>query len=367
MGLEYMIADIHISRHALRATLLLTLQVLTVGCDGVFYVLHAAQGQLAIQGATEPIDDVLASGRLSDEEAAKLRLLVDARDYAREVIGLNVGRSYSEYYDSGADPVVYSISASPRDALEPVVWWFPIFGEQENLMFFDEAYLRREEQKLIEQGYDTYVYEVDAYSTGGFLADPVRSPMLKRHTLSAVETIFHELLHNTIWRAGNSVFNESLATYVGRTAAAEFLVFRYGADSGWAEVAADYYSDLDTNNAFLLDLYQELTVYFAGSLSSTEKIAGREAVYQAARERFASEIQPALHYPTAFAGYANLPTNNAWMRLNYRYHLDLDLFDHVYRQVQRDWSAALDVFRSAARAETDPFEYLRQWLKERNP
>lgn len=345
------------------ATLFLPL-VFMSGCDGVYYVLRAAEGQLTIQGATEPIDDVLASDRLSDEEEAKLRLLVEARDYAGEIIGLNVGGSYKEYYDSGGDPVVFSLSASPRDALEPAIWVFPIFGAQENLLFFDEDYLRREEQKMIDRGYDTYTYEVDAYSTGGFFADPIRSPMLRRHTLSAVDTIFHELLHNTIWRSGEAVFNESLATYVGRTAAAEFLVAEYGADSGWGEIADAYYSDLDATNAFLLELYEELESYYAGPASTEEKIAGREAVYQAARDRFRNEIQPSLNYPDAFAGYGDLPTNNAWMRLNYRYHLDLDMFDDVFKASTKDWSTALAVYRAAAEAPEDPFEYLRQWLQE---
>ena len=334
------------------------------GCEGVSYALQAAQGQFAIQGATEPIDDVLASGRLSEEDADKLRLLVKARDYASDVIGLNVGESYTEYYDSGDDPVVFNLMASPQDSLEPITWWFPIFGVQETLMFFDEDYLDREEQKLIDQGYDTYTYEVDAYSTGGFFKDPIRSPMLKRHTLSAVDTIFHELLHNTIWRSGESVFNESMATFVGRTLAAEFLVVEYGEDSGWGELAGEYYSDIDAVNGFLLDIYDTLANYYAGPQDSTTKIAGREALYQTGRDQFTNEIRPALNFPDAFSYYEDFPTNNAWMRLNYRYHLDLDVFESVYEATGQDWTATLDVFRAAAKAKEDPFEYLRQWLQE---
>ena len=338
---------------------------LLTGCDGLVYVLHAAEGQFGIQGATEPIDDVLASGRLSEEDEAKLRLLVRAREYAIETIGLNAGESYTTFYDSGGDPVVFSLSASPRDALDPVVWWFPIFGQQEHLMFFDEEYLRRVEQGLIDDGSDTFVYEVDAYSTVGIFRDPIRSPMLRRHTLSAVETIFHELLHNTIWRAGAPVFNESLATFVGRTAAVEFLLAEFGEDSGWGEVGAAYYGDSDAVNAFLLELYDELAAYYAGPLSAEEKIAGREVVYQAGRGRFVDEVLPTLNYPDAFGGYAELPTNNAWMRANYRYHLDLAVFDDVFAALGGDWPAVLEVFRSAARSASDPFEHLHNWLAER--
>ncbi|MBU0616650.1 MAG: aminopeptidase [Planctomycetes bacterium] len=333
-------------------------------CDGLVYVLHAAEGQFGIQGATEPIEDVLASGRLSEEDDAKLRLLVRARKYAIETIGLNAGESYTTFFDSAGDPIVFSLSASPEDALEPVIWWFPFFGDQEHLLFFDEEYLRQIEQELIDAGFDTYTYEVDAYSTAGFFKDPIRSPMLQRHTLSAVETIFHELLHNTIWQPGEPVFNESLATFVGRTAAAEFLLAEFGQDSGWGEVAEAYYGDTDAVNTFLLELYDGLAAYYAGPLSAEEKAAGREAVYQAGRDRFVDEVLPTLNYPDVFAGYANLPTNNAWMRANYRYHLDLAVLEEVFTVSGGDWPAVLDLFRAAARSSENPFDYLRNWLAE---
>ena len=232
-------------------------------------------------------------------------------------------------------------------------------------MFFDEEYLRQVEQELIDDGFDTYTYEVDAYSTGGFFKDPIRSPMLRRHTLSVVETIFHELLHNTIWRTSGDVFNESLATFVGRTAAAEFLVAEFGLDSGWGEVAEAYYADSDAVSTFLLELYDELAAYYAGPLSAAEKITGREAVYQAGRDRFVDEVVSTLNYPDVFGGYANLPTNNAWLRSNYRYHLDLAVFEGIFAALGEDWPAVLDVFR-AARSSEDSFAYLRDWLADRD-
>ena len=349
---------------ALRVLPLVVLGALLGGCDGVTYVLHVAQGQLQSVGAAEPIDDVLASGRLSAEQEAKLRLAVAAREFAVETIGLNAGESYTAFLDTSDSPPAFNLSAARRDALRALTWTFPIIGEVPYLAFFDEAYLNESESRLIAEGYDTLSYELDAYSTLGVFEDPIRSSMLERSELSLSETIIHELLHNTIWRSGEAVFNESLATYVGRTAAAEFLVAEYGADSGWGEIADAYYSDLDATNAFLLELYEELESYYAGPASTEEKIAGREAVYQAARDRFRNEIQPSLNYPDAFAGYGDLPTNNAWMRLNYRYHLDLDMFDDVFKASTKDWSTALAVYRAAAEAPEDPFEYLRQWLQE---
>jgi predicted aminopeptidase len=347
----------------LRLAALLGLGALA-GCTGVSYVVHLAEGQLRIQGHVQSIDDVLASGQLSEEDAAKLRLIVKVRDYASQTMGLTVGRSYTTFYDTGQDPQAWNLSAARQDALVPKTWTFPVVGEVPYLAFFDEDYMRSVEQQLVDEGYDTMTYELDAYSTLGIFDDPVRSAMLKRDAFSLTETVIHELLHNTVYRANSTSFNESLATFVGRQGTIEFLRAEYGPDSHFPDVATAFYADTDAVNAFLMQLYASLQAYYAQPLSRAEKIAGRGAVFQAGRDEFAQDIQPKLHYPDVFADYANLPTSNAWMLINYRYNLDLDVFAAVYAATGNDWSAALDVFRAAADASEDPLAYLRNWVAE---
>ncbi len=348
---------------SVRLAVLTTLALVTsTGCDSLPYVIHLAQGQLGTQGETEPIDKVLDSGRLTEDEQTKLELVVKAREYARDTIGLSVGTDYTTFYDSGGDPVAFNLSAARQDALIAHTWTFPIVGEVPYLAFFDENYMIRIEDELKTGGLDTMTYELDAYSTLGLFENPVRSTMLRRGTLSLVDTVIHELLHNTVWRANSTVFNESLATFVGRRGAVDFLRAEFGDESGWPELAETYYADKDIVNAFLLDLYDQLATHYAQPISAAERVAGREAVFQAARERFASDIQPTLNYPDSFGFYAELPTNNAWMLANYRYNLDLDLMADVHAATGEQWSATLDVFRQAAAASGNPFEFLRSWL-----
>lgn len=332
------------------------------GCEGVTYVLHLADGQLQVQGNVQSIAAVLASGRLSETDSAKLELIVAAREHAVGAMGLNAGDSYTQFYDTGGDPLAFNLTAARRDALEPVIWTFPVVGKVPYVAFFDEAYLRDYQQRLEDAGYDTLTYELDAYSTLGVFADPVRSTMLRRSELSLAETVIHELLHNTVWRAGDSTFNESMATFVGRQGAIEFLRLYYGDASEWPAIAEAYYADLDVVNVFLLEFYAELSEFYAQAISLEDKIAGREAVFQAARDRFVAQVQPTLHYPDVFASYATLPTNNAWVLANYRYNLELDVFANVYALTGQNWPATLDVYRAAAAADGDPFEYLRQWV-----
>ncbi|MEW6250741.1 MAG: aminopeptidase [Planctomycetota bacterium] len=346
-------------------SLALAASPLLAGCGELPYLAQLVEGELASQGRSEPIDDVLASGRLSEEEAAKLQLIVDAREFAGNAMGLYVGKSYRTFYDTSGAPLAWNLSAARQDALVPKTWAFPIVGVVPYLAFFDEGMLRQRERQLAEAGYDTLTYELDAYSTLGVLENPVRSPMLKRGKLSLVETIIHELLHNTVWRMNETVFNESLATFVGRQGAIDFLRLHYGETAGWTELARAYYADTDAVNAFVLQLYADLAAYYAEPGEPEEKIAGRASVFAAARARFAASILPDLNYPDVWSDYAELPANNAWVLINYRYNLDLSLFADVYAAHAGDWPATIAVYQAAADAPGDPFEYLREWLAAR--
>jgi predicted aminopeptidase len=328
------------------------------------YVVSLAEGEFRIQGHTQPIDEVLASGQLSEQDAAKLQLVVAARDFAINTIGLDAGSSYTEFYDTSGDPLAWNLSAARRDALIPKTWCFPIVGTVPYLAFFDESLLHQFQDQLDSERYDTLTYELDAYSTLGYFNDPVSSTMLRRSDLSLADTVIHELLHGTIYRSGDTNFNESLATFVGRTGAIQFLRAEFGDNSGWPQLAEQVYADTDKVNAFLMQLYADLQAYYDQAPDYEEAVAGREAVFQAARDRFVQEVQPTLNLPDVFASYASLPTNNAWVLAEYRYNLDLGVFQSVYDATGQSWPAALDVFRAAAGDAGDPFAYLRDWLAQ---
>ena len=334
------------------------------GCEKGAYIAHILGGQLALQGRVVPIADVLASGQLTAEQAAKLQLIVEVRQFAIDAIGLVAGDSYTTFYDTNGNALAFNLSASRKDALEPFVWQFPFVGSMPYIGFFDYEYARSVQDGLVDAGYDTVLYEVDAYSTLGIFADPVRSPMLERSEISLIDTVIHELLHNTIWRANDTEFNESLATFVAREGTLQFIRSKYGDASELLVEAETNYADLGLIHGFLLDLFGRLDAYYAQPLSSENKIAGREAVYQAARERFTGEVLPQLLDPDRYAPLADLPTNNAWMLGNRRYNLDLDLFGAVFAATGESWAETLDVFRLAT-GQDEPKAFLRQWLLER--
>jgi len=332
------------------------------GCGVDFaYLLPAVAGQIDILLHTVPIEQAIADGNLSDEQVRKLVLVQDSRNYARDVIGLNVGDHYTRFYNAGDDAVAYNLSASRRDRFEPYVWTFPLVGSVPFLGFFDLAPAELRADELRDQGYDVFIYEVDAYYALGIFSNPILSPMLERPDESLIDTVIHELTHATMTRFGDTDFNESLATFVGRTGALAYLKDRYAAEPERQTLALARFEDNDRYSAFALELYQELDAYYRSDLPAEAKILGREAIYQAGRERFAAEVLPLMNIPENYAWVDRMPANNAFMLGIRRYNLDLAAFDAVFQAVNRDWSRALEVFAAAARAD-DAYAFLHGWV-----
>lgn len=341
--------------------------VALIGACGfdVGYAIPAVFGQLNILVNARPVDEVLASDRLTPEQRAKVELIVDVRTFARNHIGLTVENSYTQYFDAGDRPVAYNISASRRDAFEPLTWSFPFVGTVPQLGYFDRCLLDAKAAELTGLGLDVFAYELDAYYLGPFLPNPITSTLLERDEINLVATVIHELTHATVGRANNTAadadFNESLATFVGQTGAEEYYHDRYPTDGSRALAAQQQFEDEARFSAFIEELFTELETFYASGLTAEEKTSGREAIFQAARTRFADEVQPLLHNPDRYSFVRELPANNAYLLLEHRYNLKLSAFDAVFQATARRWPQTLAIFRNAAAVEGDPFAYLDAW------
>ena len=340
---------------------LLGVTLLLAGCDLDFrYLVPAAIGQFDLLRNSVPIDDAIAGGDLSEEQLAKLSLIRDVRAYAGQNLGLNIEGNYETFYNSHGDPVAFNVSASRKYAFEPMVWTFPIVGTVPYLGYFDRSAAEEMVGNLQKLDFDTFMYEIDAYSSVGFLANPVLSPMLDRDELDLADTVIHELLHSTVWRVNDTSFNESLATFYGRRGALSYFADRYPNEPERLDEATERFEDSDAYSDYLLEVYNELDDYFDSPDSEDAKIIGRETIYQSARDRYWDDLAPLLHDPDRYSWIGNLPTNNAWMLGVRRYNLELEAFDRVFMATGQDWGTSLGVFRAAA-ASDDPYAYLDEY------
>ncbi|TWT42327.1 hypothetical protein RAS1_34580 [Phycisphaerae bacterium RAS1] len=354
---------IEVSRRSAFALLAAALLPVQLGCDTALYLYRQGLGQFDMLLRTRPIEDVLSEGALEAEPLGKLKLVIDARRFARQELGLRVGGSFGRFNNTAGKPIGWNLSAAPRDALRARQWRFPIIGAIDYIGYFSKADGQAAEARLQAEGYDTWLRPVSAYSTLGWLPDPLHSTMLRYDDGTLVDTVIHELAHNTVYANGQSDFNESLATFIGREGARRFFEARGDYGREVLEQLRRRRDDDERVNAWMEGVVKELRAYYKTKEPAEEKIAGRESVFEAARRRFADEVRPQLNEPGRYRTYAELPTNNAFILLNQRYNRDLSLFASAYECCGRDIGRFIEMLRAAAR-QRDGFAALRRRVNE---
>lgn len=205
-----------------------------LGCSGCYYG-HLAVGQARILWAQRPVSEVLADRETPEELRHQLELVGHARAFAVE-LGLEVKGQYTSYVPWPGDRIVTTVVATAPGAVEAAGYRFPIVGRVPYKGFFDPEKARRESDDLQSEGFDTCVVPVAAYSTLGWLDDPLTAPMLKRSADELVETVLHELVHANVYVPSQPEFNEGVAQFIGEEAALRF--FRSHSGNGYPDAGS---------------------------------------------------------------------------------------------------------------------------------
>jgi predicted aminopeptidase len=338
----------------IRAALLIWTVTLTA-CSPL-YVARAGLEEARILSRRRPIPRVIEDPATAPETRRKLELVLQTRDYADRVLGLNVGESYTTYSWVDSDTLLLVVSGARKDRFEAYTWWFPIVGRVPYKGFFRFGDAHREAARLEQAGYDAYVRPSGAFSTLGWFNDPLLNTLLRYDDVSLVGTVIHELLHNTVFIPGQVAFNESFANFVGDRGAIEFFCTREGSEAARCLQARDGWADNLRYAAFLSALVADLeSIYRRDDLSLEAKLEMREVVFAEARRRFIEEVEPELR-TNAFRGFARRPMNNATLIGIRLYYDRLGLFEAVYQHFSQDYRAAMRAIIDAARAAPhDPY------------
>ena len=326
------------------------------------YLSRAGWEEAKILRARQPITRLVAdSARVRPAVRAKLALVLDARRFAADSVGLRVDDSFTQYTQLERDTLVLVLSGAHRDRLAMHTWWFPVVGRVPYKGYFDYDAARGAARRLRDREFDVALRPAAAFSTLGWFNDPLLSTTLALDSIGLANTVIHEVTHSTFYAPGQAVFNESFANFVGARGAEWFFASR--GQAGAVDAARkDWQNDL-VLSAFWTRVYTELDSAFkAHPDDRAARLRAREAAYARARQRLRAEVAPRLaNYPAGWADRVAL--DNASLLSRRVYLTDLWLFDAVYEREGRDLKRTIARVIALARSQPkEPYAALREWV-----
>ena len=247
------------------------------GC-GTLYVAQAARGQLQILKAREPIPRVLADPAVDPALKKRLEEVRLARDFAWRELGLPNNKSYTSYADLKREFVTWTVVATPEFSVDPREWCFPIVGCVAYRGYFREQSAEKFAQELRDQGFDTLVGGVPAYSTLGKFNDPILNTMMSYGDDELASIIFHELSHQVVYIPDDTAFNEAFAVAVEQEGLARWLKFR-GREADLGKYLRR--RDRQAESLALVTRYRkELVQLYLAPIPETEMRERKRAVFQ---------------------------------------------------------------------------------------
>ena len=186
----------------------------TTACSSLAYYRQSVVGHLTLLGKRVPVEAVVGDDTTDPALRARLRNAREMRTFASAALNLPDNRSYRDYVEVGQKYVVWNVVVTPALSLRPQRWCFVIVGCIAYRGYYDEATARRFADQWRSRGFDVAVGGVRAYSTLGWLADPLLSTMLVGPETYVAGIIFHELAHQVVYIKDDTSFNEGFAVAV---------------------------------------------------------------------------------------------------------------------------------------------------------
>lgn len=277
------------------------LALLLTGCSSLGYYAQAVGGHIEVMQAKRPIRDVVEDATTDPGLRQKLQQVDSIREFASRELALPDNGSYRSYADLGRPFVVWNVFAAPEFSIEPEKWCMAVVGCVSYRGFYDRGEAERLANELRDQGFDTYVGGVPAYSTLGFFDDPVLNTFLRFGDIEVARLIFHELAHQVAFAEDDSAFNESFATAVENEGVRRWLAYR-----GTPELGSTFTAQQQRKTQFA-----ELVARYRRRLDS----AYAESAPIAAKRRAKAEVigEMRREYATLKANWGGHAAYDAWL------------------------------------------------------
>ncbi|MCJ7662670.1 MAG: aminopeptidase, partial [Desulfobacterales bacterium] len=327
-------------------------------CANTLYIGKLAWGEAKILGGTVPNEEVLNDKGVDEKIKDGIRLAQEVKEFSRQRLGLRLDGSYETFYRVKGDALIHLVSACTKDSLEPYTWCFPVVGEVEYKGFFSKKDAVKEIQKLEGKGLDTSLQQAIAFSTLGWLSDPLYSTVLDQHPVIVINIIIHEIVHNTIFFKGETEFNEQVASLIAEKGSLMFIEERFGLRSPAYQLALNLVRDEELKAGFFQGLYDVLKGLYARDLSREEKLSMREEIFVLWQRRLV-ELNKQLKVEGDSEPIERL--NNAVV-LAYRRYLpsSASLLQQAYEALGNDVQGLVELLLTMRKAKEPPSFFLKR-------
>ena len=329
------------------------------GCSSVGYYWQSVSGHLQMLNTARPVTDWLADPQTPEALKTRLELSQRVRNFAATELKLPNNASYTRYADLRRNAVVWNVVAAAEFSLTLKTWCFPVVGCVGYRGYFDELQARQLAEQLKSEGLEVNVYPVPAYSTlgklnwwGDFGADPLLNTFVSYPEGEMVRLIFHELAHQVVYAADDTMFNESFATAVERLGSQRWLA------SQASQAARD--DDAASNKrrqqfrALTLATRRDLALLYASNSASSEQAYALAAPKSIVMEKFRADyalLKQSWHGTAqstrAYDSWV-ARANNASFGAQAAYDELVPAFEALFERQGGNWQAFYDAVRQVA-------------------
>lgn len=325
-----------ISKHNVKhlvATGVLLLSTLGLGaCSNLGYYLDAMGGHLEIINASRPIEQWLTESSTPEEVKEALRSAQQARQFASHELGLPKNKSYTEYADLHRPYAIWNVIAAKEFSVQPQSWCFVFTGCISYRGYYTEAKAQAFAKELQQQGLETYVGGVQAYSTLGWTSDPLLNTMLRRDKASVAGLIFHELAHQELYVENDSAFNESFATTVELDGLQRWFASQN--DSTAYQEYVQRQKRRQQLNVLLQQTRDDLKALYAEAITPQQMRAQKAAAFAALKQRYSKMKQGQWQGYKGYDAWMAQDLNNAHLAIIATYHEWVPAFQAVLSECQ---------------------------------
>ena len=308
------------------------------GCSDLGYYRQTVAGHVDLMARAKPVDDWIADPHTSAALKQRLELSKQLRDFSVQTLKLPDNASYRAYADLQRPAAVWNVVAAPALSLQLKTWCYPVTGCLGYRGYFDKAEAEALAASLRAQGWDVNLYPVPAYSTLGWSnwigGDPLLNTFVGGSDAELARLVFHELAHQKLYIADDTMFNESFATAVERIGTRAWL--QQHGDAAAREQYALVQQRRQDFRELTARYRGELQQLYAGALPDDAKRAAKAALLERLR---ADHAQMKQQRWGGFAGYDAwfASANNASLGVLAAYNDLAGGFERLYAQQGGDF------------------------------